>query len=104
MYEEIFDKNIQQQWGVYVHGAFYFTLDFNLMDTCMHSRIRTPATLLRARAGPRKKEVVEEGAKGVVVGNIETASLEERVPHETPEPAGCVTAPCMPWTKPRVGM
>ena len=50
-----------------------------------------------------EKEVPEEGAKDLVVGSIESASLEERVLQETAKPAGCVTALCTPWTKPRVG-
>ena len=60
---EIFDKNIQQRWGAYVHVAFYFTLDFNRMDTCMHSRIRTPASFSRARASPRKESPSEGGQR-----------------------------------------
>ena len=65
MYGEIFDKNIKQQWGAYVHVSFYFTSDFNRMDTCMHSRITTSPTLSRARAGPRKKKVPTKGANEV---------------------------------------
>ena len=76
MYGKILDKNILQQWGAYVHVVFYFTLDCNRMDTCMHSRTRTPTTLSRARAGPRKGSPSEGGQKVWVIGSIETASLE----------------------------
>ena len=43
-----------------------------------------------------KKEVLEKGGKGLVVGSIEIACLEERVLHKTPKLAGYVTAPCTP--------
>ena len=54
MYDECRRQKYQASVESKVHVAFYCASDFYRMDTSMHSRMRTPATLLCARVGPRK--------------------------------------------------
>ena len=63
MYEEIFGKNGQHRWGTYVHVAFYFTLDCNRMDTCMHSRNNNACHAFALTCWPRKRKSQRRGPK-----------------------------------------